>query len=853
MQRLQYFNRMLPVIQDFLTHEELSIDSISSRWLDRTSWGIVRRNSFMSPLVIPVSPTADVPNNAWDIAEFTFVFDTENGKVSIGAGSSSSSNPRKTGGVAYDVNGERIAIEDDAVFDFSNDIPEGKKSSGNIDIPLTLTGTSGGCATNPSQFGTYYFWIEYLETNDPTYSDIAKDASVHYPKILDGYRIRMTSDPVAPSGDGVSVFLAKVVWTVSFPGTLTVFEGTADQDGNGNLVSTVPNAVTGEPNRVYSLVRDRQLEIQIDTDNDRTQTYAKGMRLSVHEHVNAVGSADPTASNPHGLTLDDIPGGTSEPKATIAFKEGLSKGLVDLVLDNNSPVFQTDAALCTIENSDLQPSGLDVTAIIGTGVNSAQKRAWVRVSDLDTNQSAYVSGTRLKRLYPTLRNTTDHTSDASIDPSDPDSGDGWIGFSDQLGFADPAGTYRLIGQLVNVAGTDCLFLRKVQLDDSTLSLPALGFDELELGLVYWDGSNLWHDFLRNEDVTVVERRSTGLVGPGQISTDAKADAEVGILSRVVLENRIGNSQFQFDKVASQFPSWTIYDAAGAAFLPNANILQRDYVFDSTLITGGPAALTKVELTTIAGQTSGTTKLYSLIDRKLKPNTFYGISFWYKIDATWNCRLRAGLNSNNTGSSNSVITTGSPAGQPVDVLTAPDAAWHRASLIVQTKNDGSVSPVNPYYLELRVDAPDPSEFPGGSTAATLSITSVQVQEGEWVTGYMGSQYVPSGGIILWDMTDTCPPGFQEVTSAKDRFPVGANGNVVVGASGGTAFNPGGGATITTSLNGAHTHDINYTPNNAQNGTGESTVDTPTGSSGAHDHSVNINNTLPYYGLLFCRAI
>ncbi len=861
MERLDYFNRMLPVMQDFLTHEELSGHATRARWQDRASWGIVRRNSFMTPLVIPVSALRDVPNNPWDILEFPIIFDTESGEISVGAGSSTSTNPKVTGGAAYDVNGERIAIENDQTFDFSNDIPEGKRSSGNIDIPLTLTGTVGGCAVNPSVLGTYYVWIEYLETNDPTYSRVAKDGSTHYPKILDGYRIRLTGTPVAPSGDGVSVFLAKVVWAVAFPGTLTITEGEDDQDGNGNLLSAIPDDIVGEPKRVYSMIRDRQVEIQIDPDNDRTQAYAKGMRLDLHAHINGVGGADPTPNNVHGLTLDDIPGGTSEPKATINFKEGLHKGIVDLNITNNSPVFQTEAALCTMENNTLQPSGLDPLAVTGTGINSALQRAWIRVSDLDVNQSVFVAGTRLKRLYPTLRNTADHTSDGSIDPTDPDSGDGFVGFSDQVGFADPAGTYRIFGQYSIIGGTDVLLLRKVQLTDFSWVAPALGLDEIELGVVYWDGQNVWRDYLRNENDNgeiPVDRRSAGLVGPGQISTEAKADANTGILSRAVLENRIGNSQFQFDKVATQFPSWTIYDVAGPAFLPNANIVQVDYTGDATLVTGGPGALTGVKLTPIVAQTAGTTKLYAEIDRKLKPNTLYAISFWYKVDSSsWNCRLRVGLNANNTGGAASVITTGSPLGQPLDFMVIPDdAAWHRGSLIVQTTD--VVSPINDYFLELRIDAPDPSEFPGGSMAVPLTITSIQVQEGEWVTGYMGSQYVPSGASLIWDIDSACPPGYKEVTAAQNKFLVGA-GNVATGAAGGPAFDPVGGVGNTGNESTTHIHTIDndpvqVTPSGgsgvyAQNGAVN--FDTLTNNVG-HTHPLT-GNFFPYYGIKLCKAL
>jgi hypothetical protein len=844
---------MLPVVQDFLTADELQAAAMTDRWKDARSWGIVRRNDFMAALNIPVSPTRTVPNLPWSILEFPIVFDTERGEISIGAGSTKTGPNRVTGGVAYDVNGERIAIEEDATATIVAN-PDGNSPvfTGNIDIPLTLTGTTGGCAVNPSVLGTYYVWIEYAEDADSTYVDVAKDGTVHYPKILDGWRIRLTGTPIAPSGDGVSIFLAKVVWSVSFPGTLSTFDGEVSQEGNGNLLSTIPTAIAGEPKRVYSLIRDRQVEIQIDSTEDRTQKYANGMRLSLHEHINAVGSAEPTPNNPHGLTLNDIPGGTSEPKATILAQEGLSHGIVDRALSNNSPVIQTSAIQTNIENSTLQPSGLDANALIGTGVNSALQRAWVRVKALGPNQSVFVAGTRLKRLYPTLRNS-DLSFDPSIDPNDPDSGDGWVGFSTAPGNIDPPGTYRIFGQLGNVGGTDVLLLRKVLLDDLTDTSPPLGLDEIEICLVYWGGvsdANLYFDQLKNDDKTTVEKRSAGLVGPGQISTDAKMHPNIGLLSREVFANLIGNSAFQFDKPnpSGQFPGWQSY--ISGPLLPNTNITQVTHTLDSTLVTGGPGALTGVKLDIVGGQTTGTTKLYAEIDRKLKPNAYYGISFWYKADSSaWNCRVRVGINANNTGSNASVITTGSPIGLPLDLLVVADNAWHRASFVVQTKNDGSVSPANDYYLEFRFDAPNPTEFPTGSAAVPFYLTNVQVTEGEWIPGYMGSHYVPSGAIILWDRTNTCPPGFEEITSASGKFLVGANAFVAPAASGGPNFNPSG--SLLTSTNGTHTHDLTYTPDNAQNGVGESTVNTPTESAGGHSHSIAA--ALPYYGIKLCRAL
>jgi hypothetical protein len=182
-------------------------------------------------------------------------------------------------------------------------------------------------------------------------------------------------------------------------------------------------------------------------------------------------------------------------------------------------------------------------------------------------------------------------------------------------------------------------------------------------------------------------------------------------------------------------------------------------------------------------------------------------------------------------------------------------WNRASLVVQTA--AGVSPVNDYYLEIRLDAPDAAQFPTGTTpGATLTITNVQVQEGEWVTGYMGSQYVPSGAIILWDKPTSCPPGYSEVTAAQDRFLLGANA-VAAGAGFGT-FVPGGSMGSTGGESNPHHHTINNDPVQVKGGSGgdpyaqNGTNDFDTGDESAGHTHVLPSANMPYYGIKLCRA-
>ena len=156
MERFQNINKWLPVTQDWLELQARKADAIRKRITDARSWGILHNNAFPTVLNIPASATNPAPNLKYAIQEFPINFDTELGRINIGVGSDSAGSPPVFGGVGYDLNGERIGIPDDINFDFDNSIPEGTRSSGNIGIPLTLTGTSGGCDTNPSVLGTYY-------------------------------------------------------------------------------------------------------------------------------------------------------------------------------------------------------------------------------------------------------------------------------------------------------------------------------------------------------------------------------------------------------------------------------------------------------------------------------------------------------------------------------------------------------------------------------------------------------------------------------------------------------------------------------------------------------------------------
>jgi hypothetical protein len=857
--KFQTFDLWNPVVEDFDYETQARVNELRRRWIDNHTWGVVRDNAYPLVITIPVSPISPRPNLKWTINQFPIKLDIVNGRVNVGEGSTQSVNPSVLGGVGYDINGERIAILADANFDFSNDVPEGKASSGNINIPLTLSGVTGDCNANPSVPGTYYLWIEYLEINNvaPT---VGEDGAIHYPKIEDGYRIRLTGTPDSPSGDGVSIFLAKIIW-VGGAGFLTVTDVDGDTlatDGS-NSVDTAP-IVAGDPKRVYSAVRDNVVEIVVDETN-KTAVYASGLLGNLRDHINAIGGGSPTPNNPHGLTLADIPGAGEEPVATNNQNDSFAKGIVDKNAAQNSPASNGDALQPFIEVTGLTPTVLDATAT-SAGITSTPKVQWIRIKDLDNatkTKAAFVLGFRLKSLYPNLRQSN-LSSDPSINPSDPESGDGWVGFNNA---EDTPGVYRIYGTKATLStGVEVLLLNKELLAGWPAAILPLTDDKLAIGQVYWDGVTVFRNPVEPSTSDPVasqpdDLRSLGLVGPQQISTEAKMDPDTGALAAQVLENQAANSNYALGLL-----NVTQNGTGGTSVIPSAGAPQPTVITagtDPTLASGGPGAITGLRFTTNAGGAGTLTlsRIYHLL-KNLKPARFYGISFWYKADAFFNVRCRVGL-SDGAGAfaaPNSDMTLdGVSAVDPLDVTIKNDGLWHRASLVVKTITGLDPDPAVLKYLQFR--------FEQGSlttTAGQFAMTNIQVTEGEWIPGYMGCQYVPSGGIIMWDQSDTCPPGFQNIADAIGKFIVGSNTHVNPGDFGGPDFDPAASSGNTGGESNPHHHTIDNDPVTVrtdgavttalvQNGAND--FDTQDESAG-HTHAIP-GATVPYYALKLCRAI
>ncbi len=788
-EKFKTFDLWDPTVEDFDAMTLARVMEIRRRWTDAHSWGIVRSNAYFPNVSVPVSAINRTPNPKAIISQFPISLDLATGFITVAAGSNDAVNPA-VASVAFDVNGDRIAITKDAAFG-TTVTPYGAGNSGNLGIGLTLAND------NVPVVGVYYVWMEYLEINDPA-SSVAEDGSVHYPVIRDGYRIILTGTAAAPNGDGISLFLGKIQW-FGGAGVISVTDGyvTDDPLTNNNFIDTNPATDTaGDPARVFAGVKANQVEIQIDL-TQKTLVYTDKMIASLQAHIMATGTAGAvTPENPHGQVVKDFPGGGTEPQAAANQDASLAKGLVDLNVDQNSPQQVAVAGRPNTEPTALAPATLDPVAVAAGIDPNTVKDAWVRVKSLDSTglslRAAFVSGTKLISLYPTLAQTT--SPGPSTDP-----GDGWVGFAN----SDTVGVYRIYGSFATVASGDVLLLNKELLTGWPSVIDPLADDRLLFGQVYWDGLDLYQNPLKVAGVGMDDQRSIGLVGPHQLSSELKADPDNGGLARQTFINQVANSNYALGLL--NVTAVGLNDTT--AVVPNSTTPPTaiDSGTDSSLKTG-PGAISGMRFTTNAGalSTLAASSLFHLLGN-LKPGRYYGLSFWYKADPLFNVRTRIGLADAASGSPTYLMNLdgGAVPLSPFDFTVRNDNAWHRTSLVFRATSGVDCDPTVPKYLQFLFE-----QSGLATTAGTLTLTNIQLTEGEWIPGYAATGTpVPSGGNIFFDELSACPPGFELNENLQGRLPIGvvpggSNGIQTFGTQLGTQITDGNSHVTGT----AHAHSL-----------------------------------------------
>lgn len=257
-------------------------------------------------------------------------------------------------GVAYTSVGERIYISNETVqFNPANPsttTPDGL--GGNTLTPLS----TGSADITMSSGAVNLVYVQYLEAVDPSEFTLHKVTGQKlFTDVEDGYEIRVVNvGSVTPT-------TVDLVSSAPGDGGPWTFLGWVDFRGGGSISTSMFNTLSRTR---YKLIPDRSLAVTPKPDlSNRTPdgNYGASTEVTLDQHVKAVGSTVPTATNPHGLTVQDI--GFTGKTVEIHEKYLHSSGIVNGVLG---------AGAGDSLNLQINPRCPDVDDVIVYGLSSTQ-------------------------------------------------------------------------------------------------------------------------------------------------------------------------------------------------------------------------------------------------------------------------------------------------------------------------------------------------------------------------------------------------------------------------------------------------------------------------------------------------
>lgn len=193
-------------------------------------------------------------------------------------------------GIAYDADGERIVVDDPALI-YSASGPSTTTDNGIGGTSLTPQTT--GCVSIPLSPGVVnYLYITYLERVDPDVFTLRETTNERlFIKGDDSYRIDVVTDvgPAVGNPDVFKPFLSSLC--IGIVDTLQVLDLTP---------------------RKYFTLKSGSLSVDVPTALNTLQAlgepYIMGQSITFTDHVSAIGTGVVSATNPHGLSINDITG-----------------------------------------------------------------------------------------------------------------------------------------------------------------------------------------------------------------------------------------------------------------------------------------------------------------------------------------------------------------------------------------------------------------------------------------------------------------------------------------------------------------------------------------------------------------
>jgi len=478
----------------------------------------------------------------------------------------------------------------------------------------------------------------------------------------------------------------------------------------------IPDVVSALPNDVYDVSGNPKIAY--------ISSASAPQKVTLQEHVAALGHGTVAPNNPHGLSVTDITGGGAEPENITYQDESMADGIVDSSQGRNViPPTLSSALQSTINN----------------GVTKQ-----VTFSALTSTQTIYIQGKRFTSISAATLNIV------------------FVG-------GDPAGEYSVYCIDSGTAGV---------LDLVKTTVTPLPVGALPICTVWWTGSLIQPTALDVANpvpapISTTRRgldaRNFGLVSTPQLATTAISSID-GLLANQGTTNLIYDGCFKYGllgwQAASAFLTWIPIDAAawaadyGGGVAPaTANYLKAHAdlpdVAYTGLITGWPTTTTVVDSASLlniysvaeyglkmhwnAGSTAKT-RLYTAMGH-IKSNTIYTVSAMFRLlpgcKADLKCRF---TDSTITTNYTDCYATFNPI---------RDDTWRRAVVTIKT-NSTPTNITRPYFeLLIRNDADT-------APICEVSVTNIAVIEGEWAL--LGTNDQQNSVHFVWRTPDTTGGGY-----------------------------------------------------------------------------------------------
>ena len=308
MEKELIYNAKRYLDKDMDSIQDTKASAIKNRTKDMLTVGIVEVTVDTSdPAFVGKRVTGNVV-----AAEFPITVNPSD-PASIDIGLVTGIGPNHLGGLAYDGDGNRIAI--DASLNYpQGDVDATTRTNATTIMPVTYNVSSGNIKIPLPIFGQdYYVWIESLDVvDDVDPLSVSKDkfGVTHLSRQVAGYKL-ITSTAISGG-----------IPTPPTSATKSIYIGKATRTGSGLVV-----VYTG---RIYSRLRAELGEAIVDTTNLAPVDYVDKSIVSLQDHVNTKGSNTISNKNAHGLSVSDI-GGASPADIADHRRKQHSPGVVTTV------------------------------------------------------------------------------------------------------------------------------------------------------------------------------------------------------------------------------------------------------------------------------------------------------------------------------------------------------------------------------------------------------------------------------------------------------------------------------------------------------------------------------------------